>query len=356
MAQRKYTLPRHTNLAKQGKRTGAFFIDLAIWIALTIGLFYGCFRFVVSSKVKPNEELLNKERINSGLFVANDKGEAELVSSDNELSVLIDSLKYYYLNYLPGNEIKEGLEGCKNKDDSKASVDWFNKNVLEIDVPDSNGYFTYVMVGDTPDKTQIGVLKEDVVVELAHVAIQKKFQYAVIYDFNTIDYIVKASETVMFYSTLGFVVSALISSSVVYVLLPWVLKNGQTVGKKVYKLGLADIHGYKYRNPQLLMRVMPLVVVELAMILLVYVNLYIVMTIVLTIFLVSFAIAMASPKKTALHDLTARTIVVDLESSILFKNELEEEQYILKEDNLIDDVVDLRDDDEGEEPELRYEK
>ena len=80
------------------------------------------------------------------------------------------------------------------------------------------------------------------------------------------------------------------------------------------------------------------------------------MTILLTIFLVSFAIAMASPKKTALHDLTARTIVVDLASSILFENEVEEEQYILKEDNLIDDVVDTRDDDEGEEPELRYEK
>ena len=61
---------------------------------------------------------------------------------------------------------------------------------------------------------------------------------------------------------------------------------------------------------------------------------------------------MASPKKAALHDFAARTIVIDLHSSTIFLNELEEEAYIAKEDGLV--VVEK--DENGEEPELSYEK
>ena len=50
--------------------------------------------------------------------------------------------------------------------------------------------------------------------------------------------------------------------------------------------------------------------------------------------LISFALMMASPKRCALHDFAARTIVIDLEGSTLFENELEEEVYIRKEDGL----------------------
>ena len=53
MAQKKYTLPRHTNIAQQGSRIGAFLIDLAIFVAITLGFFFGCFQFVFASKTKP---------------------------------------------------------------------------------------------------------------------------------------------------------------------------------------------------------------------------------------------------------------------------------------------------------------
>ena len=355
MVQRKYTLPRHTNLAKQGKRTGAFLIDLAIWVALSLGLFFGCFNFVFRGMTKPNNELISRERINSGLYIENEKGEPELISSNENYQVFIDSLKYYYFNYLPGQDIKEGLEACKTKDDTKASAEWFNRNILEIEVQDSSKYFTYVMVGDEPDKTQIGVKKDDVIVDLANSFIQKKYQSTIIEDFNTIDYIAKAGAVSMFYSTLSFEIATFIAAVTTYIVLPWVLKNGQSVGKKVYNLGLAEIYGYKFKNHQLLMRFMPLGVCILSLVLLVYVNIYLDIAIFLIIFLVSFALAMASQKKTSLHDLTARTLVVDLKESILFENEIEEEQYILKEDNLLEED-EKSDEESGEEPELSYEK
>ena len=78
----------------------------------------------------------------------------------------------------------------------------------------------------------------------------------------------------------------------------------------------------------------------------------IVLAVWLTIVLVSFTLSMASPKKSSLHDFTARTIVVNAKTSILFSNAAEEEDYIAKEDNLEFE----RKDNDGEEPSLRYER
>ena len=68
MKQRKYTLPRHTNLAKQGARTGAFFIDLAVALAITLGFFFGCFNLIFKSQTKPCADLIEKEELASGLY------------------------------------------------------------------------------------------------------------------------------------------------------------------------------------------------------------------------------------------------------------------------------------------------
>jgi hypothetical protein len=65
---------------------------------------------------------------------------------------------------------------------------------------------------------------------------------------------------------------------------------------------------------------------------------------------------MSSPKRMALHDLTGRTIVVDIKASTLFETIDQEEAYVLKEDNLLWEEDKKRSDEEGEEPELKYEK
>ena len=60
---------------------------------------------------------------------------------------------------------------------------------------------------------------------------------------------------------------------------------------------------------------------------------------------------MASPKKSSLHDFTARTIVVNQRTSILFNNSAEEEEYIANEDN-----IEVNHEKDGEEPGLKYER
>ena len=164
------------------------------------------------------------------------------------------------------------------------------------------------------------------------------------------DYILKLTNESNFLYSLEFALGAFIGMAITYLMFPFIFKNGQTLGKKAFGLGLANSDGYILNNNQLFMRIMPLFVCNAALLIPMWPNLLVMMLVYLTVFLVSFALAMASPKKASLHDFSARTIVINLKTSTLFKDEFEEEAYLLKEDDITPELS------EGEEPELKYEK
>ena len=167
------------------------------------------------------------------------------------------------------------------------------------------------------------------------------------------DFYIELNQPVAFLETVSIVFSVLCGAAIVYIVFPLFFKKGQTPGKKVFKIGLASYDGYSFNNLKLLLRFIPLFL-TVGITLLPFFNGIIVLFIIYVVmFLVSFALAMASPKKCALHDFVARTIVVDYKTSIIFDNEIDEEEYIEKEDNLPRIV---QEDGDGEEPELKYEK
>lgn len=352
MIQRKYTLPRHTILAKQGARTGAFLVDLAIALAFVFTLVFAVFRPIFKNRVNADLATIEKEQLNSGLYIKDDGGEVKRISGKSEYTEFFNSLEYFYFHYMPGENIKEGLEPSKYP--QTFTVEWFNENILEITEDNSYPTFEYVKTDGVIDTSKIGVRIEGSSDDVANKLLQQKYVDAIIYVFNNIENVKKAGADYMFISTMQFVVSILISGAIFYIVLPWILKDGQTLGKKFFKLGLANSDGYKFTNTRLLMRFVPLAVVDLSLFFLIGVNLYITLTIILIIFLVSFALAMSSPKRMSLHDITARTIVVDLKNSKLFPDSIEETKYVLKEDNLLWEENETND--EGEEPELKYEK
>ena len=351
MRQRKYTLPRHTNLAQQSTRTGAFFVDLALTLALTFGFVFAIFMPIFRPKMNHYNNVIEEERINSGLFYEGQDGKATLLPDDENVPPFIDAMEYYYFHYLPGEDLKEGLE--PSKDVRNTTVAWFNETILEIDESSPTSYFRYQRNGEEIDYTKVGVMKEDARNDLAYKFITAKYKETIIYDFNFISNVKEAGERVMVYSTISYVVSGLVAGAIIYVLIPFLFKNGQTVGKRIFKLGLANADGYAFSSSRLFMRFLPYLVVDLSFMILLQFNFYIVLTIVLVIFLVSFTLSMSSPKRMSLHDFTAQTIVVDLKTSTIFKTPQEEEAYILKEDNLLDEQ---QIEPAGEEPDLKYEK
>ena len=372
MRQRKYTLPRHTNLAKQSSRIGAFLIDLAVLAVITLVLLYGCFQFAFKSLIKPIESEVNQEKLNTHLFHADESGEAQIINRGSSFDEYNNRIQYFYMNYLTGNVETPGTgsrlanepikndEGVEVKKSEYYTIYWYNRVILGInsDDPESDEkcLFTYQVVDGKYDKTVHGVPKDPAKVTADDIANYMAIQYMSCYNdvFITQKYVADMQNNVSFLYSVEFVISAVIAGVVTYIVFPLIFKQGRTLGKKVTKLALANNEGYEFNDAQLLMRLMPYLVVVCSFLIPIWSDLFLFILIPLTIFLVSFALAMASPKRTSLHDFTARTIVVDDKTSIIFKDDIEEEKYLLKEDNLTPELDEKEEN--GEEPELRYEK
>ncbi len=355
MRVKKYTLPRHTNLAGQGPRLGAFFIDLAIAVALTLVFLFGIFQFVFKSTIKPLSTRIDEVRVESHLFYKNKDGGLDHYGSDVKSQKLFDSVSNFYLKYIPYEsedaDIPVTLENGKKVEKSKYfTAKWFNENILLVE-SDGEGLFEYQTVGEKPDKSLLAKINPKAEKSL----VNRHLSYAWVTanrDLNKLPSFRKLNNEYGFYNTLELVICAVLASSITYIVIPIILKNGKTVGKKVFGLCLADKDGYIFKNHQLFMRIMPLFVVFGALFIPIWNSMISVLVMFLVIGLVSFTLSMASPKKAALHDFTARTIVVNARTSILFNNSAEEEEYIAKEDNLEYERKDV----DGEEPALRYER
>ena len=372
MRQRKYTLPRHTNLAKQSSRIGAFLIDLAVLAVITLVLLYGCLQFAFNPLIKPLESEINQEKLYTHLFHADESGEAQIIDRGSSFDEYNNRIQYFYMNYLTGNVEVPGTgsrlanEPIKNEEGVEVekikyyTIQWYNRNILGITADDPEAdpkcLFTYQVVDGKYNKDVHGVPKDPLKVTADDIANYMATAYMSCYNdvFITQKYVADLQNNISFLYSVEFVISSIVAGIVTYIVFPLVFKQGRTLGKKVTKLALANNEGYEFDNKQLLMRLMPFVVVVLSFLIPIWNDLFLFILIPLTIFLVSFALAMASPKRTSLHDFTARTIVVDDKTSIIFKDEDEEEKYLLKEDNLTPELNDRED--SGEEPELRYEK
>lgn len=377
--EKKYTLPRHTNLANQSSRVGAFFIDAAFLLIAFLVLFYGCaiqiFWFSSGYNLKTQMQTYT---LDSHLLHLNENNEV-VIYNESTYNKYEEVVTYYYLNYLTGN-VTEGSPKAPNYNVEREfvegqgkklakdyfTVSWYNYNILGIveanpSSEKSESYFTYQKdEKGNFDTSKIGIPKSEryssdkgTVVKLTDTDIASK--YKVIYEAayrnleNQSFFLEVANPYYM-----GFAISAsaslLVGGAIIYLLFPVIFKNGQTIGKKILKLGLANYEGYKFKNHQLLMRFMPYTVCTLAIMLPFWSSTTIIGIVILILLLVSFALMMASPKRAALHDFCARSIVIDRKTSIIFENFVEEEEYIAVEDNLPKEV------NSGEEPELRYEK
>lgn len=375
MFNKKHTLPRHTNLASQGLRVVAAIVDFAIALAMTLLFYFAGANLIVSASTVDLRNKIDNYKVESHLEVRKEDGSVAIISSDNPKDYE-DALQGFYLRYLAGNPL-EGEVAAPNSDKPLKvdgnevlpkdyyTVRYYNESVLGItqenpEGEQSSSYWTF------PKDEQGNFLRDELairrserydpdrgkVVELTDTDFLVAYQNVYISAYSNLvdqDFYKADSNTLYFYYTLGLVISIFLAGIITYIIIPFFIKNGQSVGKKVFKLGLATYDGYKMNNYQLLLRFVPALIIDLALLIPIWSTVFMVLIIPVATLLVSFALMMASPKRAALHDFAARTIVVDLESSKIFTNEIEEEAYIAKEDGLVPG------DNDGEEPRISYE-
>lgn len=104
-----------------------------------------------------------------------------------------------------------------------------------------------------------------------------------------------------------------LASSVIFLVFPLFFKNGQTLGKKIFKLGVTNRHGYTVSGWLLLARYFAFL----------FVNLLSNLIIPIVLPFISITIMTFSKERRSAHDFIASTKVVDLANSTIYHNEEE---------------------------------
>ncbi len=124
-----------------------------------------------------------------------------------------------------------------------------------------------------------------------------------------------------FYNQIERFISILIVSVVLYIVIPLILKNGQTIGKKVLKVYVVECDkvGLGLSTSKLLLREGTFVVVEVILSMFTY---YIPL-------ILSLIVLVATKNRVSLHDVVSRTMVIDTLEDIPEKEEIVDKRLIV---------------------------
>lgn len=134
------------------------------------------------------------------------------------------------------------------------------------------------------------------------------------------------SQFYLHFYTIPIISNLILSATVFFFIIPLIAKNGETLGKRMFHLCLANKLGYRYRRIQLIPRFLfPLVVVAVLYFIL-GINIYFLGAV--TLFaLASYCLSIFTKKHTSIHDYIAGTIVVDKTHSEIFLDAVEEDKF-----------------------------
>ncbi len=380
------SLPRKTNLASVGGRYGAAIVDFALALLLTLVLYYGGSRLVFQNTLTSLEDELYYYQVQSGLFYKTEDGEVSFYEMDDEnpsYLVYAEPVEYYYLNFLTGTNIKEGMiaspscdtplvldDGSEVLPRDYYTISWYNANILQIginpDSPTDTGYFTYQKNADGEYiYDAIGVAKttrydadsgSTITISSEDLCYYYDDYYMAAYENLTyLSFYSEVRSSFNQFQSLALMIPVVISLVVFYLIIPLCFKRGCTVGKLAFKLGLANMDGYMLSRWRVILRPLLAIVIALIIFLFGYEwSFTIPLFLIIVPLLVSWVFTFASPKHCALHDYISQTIVIDVKTSTIYKNSLEEYIALSKEENLpIDEEVLKR---ENEEVPLTYDR
>ena len=347
-------------------RLGAAAIDLAIYvlvsfIILTIGGFilsqdgtaFSEANKTISEHIKYSK--LAREDEKNG-YVAYNGSELLALSEDNK-SVIIENVAYFYCSYLTGVGVDNNLSSSLDTETKIKvkntyylpkeyyTVSYFNEEVLHLPKEGeigNNRFFTYAQNEGENDYTKIGQIKSDLIEEIAsggtmikrlkNDADLLKELDAIYHDAINVFYkqpsIKKANDKINATNAVLMLVSTLPTFAIFYVLLPLLSPFGQTLGKRFLSVGVTSDKGYLVKKWQLLIRVIPIFGATIYICL---VNsLYYQLIVPLLLLLISMGVLVFHPRRRSLHDLMAATSTIKLEKkTIIYPDEAHYEQALL---------------------------
>lgn len=332
------------------KRALVALADLALFLFVALGVFAA--GQAIANQTGTGSTLrhnIESYQLDSGLYYAGEDGEAKPYDNLASYELYQEKLVYFYTVYL----VTKAPQGYQENYD----VYWYNVNVLGLEdalgkykgaTVSEPGYstgktlFEYVLAGDSPQYDILGIpraeLHEDGDPNKPLTATAKSRLLSFFYDPAKRNCYYNAGQRLYyseFYqkdlnayqivtSVAPAVVGIVFSGLVFYVLFPLIFKDGQTLCKKAFGLGVIGAGGYKAKKSQIVLRQLPAIL--LGGVLFAFISFRIAVMIASGVLLLSYILAIATKSNQALHDFLAFTIVVDEKESLFYANKEEEEQ------------------------------
>lgn len=359
-------------------RTIAAIVDLAI-VAFVAGIFYMGGQTIAqnTSVVKDNVNLQREYYVASGLFEYVMDGEEETL----EVTPKITSTDYkdyenMIVNYFTVYKTSECPEDYR---DSKYTMYWYNVHVLGLEedplaVPytDLDSLPNFTVRGKnifTYDDSEIDkynarpILKEDT--ETMRNAALRYYYIPTdentdndnfVYNYATVDlrstefFYIAESTMNLWLNFVPIIIGIVLSSIIFYFVIPICTKNGQTLGKMTFHIGIVNELGYQIKKVQLI----PRFIFELFLLAAAYLicdffipyGLFVFLGIATVYFLASYLMMIFSKNNKSIHDIFAITRVIDMRQSTWFKDANEEagvEKRISESQKIIfDETIDYR--------------
>ena len=353
-----YTGLKHIAHAKLFPRFVAVIVDLAIMGTVFFGLLLFTQRVICvnSSYVKAAEEEYYSYNIDSGLFSYDENSKSYRPQTYETYQGYEDLFYSYYTDYLV-NKCPEKYRISYDGDEAY----WFNVHVLgqkdelnkysdlgtlnSLVTSTGNALFTYRLdAEDKPIYNEIALPK--CLNNNPEAPVSEADQKALIRYFYIADEDLKENETCYYhiialdlsartfvsnaynkwyehYYNLPIIFCFSFTMLIFFFVIPICFKNGETIGKLIFRLGLVNKLGYRYNRLQLI----PRFLFEMAVIVLLYVFLVVFFNlmawfigIVTFLGLASYGLAIFTKDHKAIHDYVAGTIVIDKVHSEIFDN------------------------------------
>lgn len=311
---------KNITLAKKSKRILARLIDFSMLLILSISTFFALTPVTFDSATYNNNVTKNIEIYKEcGLYV-NKNGSYFAMTSVGTFSTLND-LTSYEFDFNKGTKVD--ITKCmyifyttKYADfggDYNLSIDNFRSQILKINTEESN--IKDVTFGDSTVIELIDASKEKTTVTF----ICDQFNSAcnIVSNSSRIQANESANKKIMLYSILYIIPCLFVWALVLELIIPLCMKDGQTIGKKIFKIIVITSDGYKLKKIQLLPRFLAYIFIEV----------YLGFATFGGAFLISYTMFLFTKKRRCIHDYIAKTCVVDKELSIVFKNKRLENKY-----------------------------
>jgi len=350
------------NQPKMIVRLGAAALDLAIYILLSL-IIISIIGFALSndptSGLSKSNALID-EHIKSSQLAKIDEKKGYLAYDENDVltlednsSLVINKLEYFYLSYLTGHDIEEGYTYSLDKDtpvkddilpETYYSVAYFNENVLSLPKENEEAkldFFIYQKDGDNDDYSQVGIINpkyigevvigEETVKRINNVPALVNYlldQYnKAVKLFYDQSFMKRASKTIETTNSVALAIASLPSFIIFYLIIPLCSPFGKSIGKHLLSLAVVSHQGYIVKKWQIIVRSLPILGATVYICLVP--SLYFQLMVPIILLLISMGFFVFDPKRRAMHDFMALTCVIKAERGMIIYPDEEHYQQAL---------------------------